>query len=299
MAHAQLTINQLKDLLRTHGIRGYSNKNKAELIAMVQQAGIEIPATPRITPLTPAPVPIVPTRPVSPPRITEPVTAQVVPPRAPSPRITVPIAPATAMAIAKLPKVPALARPAPPTAKLAPPIAKPAPMQIAPFNIANLRPPDNEIPDYIKLYIGDQMTVKYNEIEAYLFWPLTEVTDDEADEYNIGVDVSDAQFIRDELLDERKDTLPRNTKILFIDTMLEYNHFDGTGYHFQDMSITIPNVVTRTPVTGYIEFIVKDGYFSYLYEFRKLNGQPGYLCILHSEGAGYGSTVLTRLAVLI
>lgn len=44
MAYANLTIDQLKALLRERGIRGYSGKKKADLIAMLEQR--EIPVAP-------------------------------------------------------------------------------------------------------------------------------------------------------------------------------------------------------------------------------------------------------------
>lgn len=53
MAYTNLTVDQLKNLLREHGVRGYSNKNKAELIAMAEQAGIALQGIAPIAPITP------------------------------------------------------------------------------------------------------------------------------------------------------------------------------------------------------------------------------------------------------
>ena len=274
----------------------------------------EIRATPILGVTERPPPPIVRVPPIAIPPVTKapPMTA---PPRPVLPPIVPlvtpgPVPTTTAQIIANLPKVPALARPATPIAKAPAQVATPklppvapiiAPLipVVTPVNIGDLEPPDDEIPDYVKLYIGDEITIKYHRVDAYLFWPLSEVTDETAEELNISVDVDDAQLIRDELLGDRKNILPPNTKILFIDTVLEYNLFDGTGYHFQDMNITIPNVVIRAHVRGFETYAEINGYFSYLYEFTKTNGQTGYLCILHSEGVGFGSNVSTRLAILI
>ena len=57
MAYTNLTVDKLKDLLRERGIRGYSGKNKAELLMMVEQAGIIPPTPPQIAPVA---VPVLP-----------------------------------------------------------------------------------------------------------------------------------------------------------------------------------------------------------------------------------------------
>ena len=75
-----LTVEKLKDLLREHGVRGYSGKRKDELIAMVEKAGIP---SPMITPSpvrSPIPSPIPTLRPISPPR--------AISPRIPMPIVT-------------------------------------------------------------------------------------------------------------------------------------------------------------------------------------------------------------------
>lgn len=49
MTYANLTVNQLKNLLRERGIRGYSDKKKTELVAMLEQH--ENAVIPRIPPI--------------------------------------------------------------------------------------------------------------------------------------------------------------------------------------------------------------------------------------------------------
>ena len=48
MAYTNLTVDKLKDLLRERGIRGYSGKRKAELIAMLEGQAVAQPTA--ITP---------------------------------------------------------------------------------------------------------------------------------------------------------------------------------------------------------------------------------------------------------
>ena len=55
MAYVDFTVDRLKNLLRERGIRGYSGKKKAELIAMLEQHTPAIPTV--LTPSDPvAPV---------------------------------------------------------------------------------------------------------------------------------------------------------------------------------------------------------------------------------------------------
>ncbi len=55
MAYTNLTVDKLKDLLRARGIRGYSGKRKAELIAMLEGQAVAQPTaiTPGRRPATP------------------------------------------------------------------------------------------------------------------------------------------------------------------------------------------------------------------------------------------------------
>lgn len=87
MSYHQLTIPKIKDELRTLGVSGYSNKNKDELVAMLERAkpysGISVrpvspprvlsvrPVSPRVVSPKVAPLS---TRPVSPPRFVRPIS---------------------------------------------------------------------------------------------------------------------------------------------------------------------------------------------------------------------------------
>ena len=88
MSYHQLTIPKIKDELKALGVRGYSNKNKDELVAMLEQAKpyspvlpISPPRVPSVRPVSPrvvspkvAPLSI---RPVSPPRFVRPISPVV------------------------------------------------------------------------------------------------------------------------------------------------------------------------------------------------------------------------------
>jgi hypothetical protein len=120
-------------------------------------------------------------------------------------------------------------------------------------------------------------------------------TDDDGDE-----NLSYAELLAP-LLEQVQVKLEFETQVAFRPLLIELNHFNGTGYHYQDMSITITGLeeVIQSPVDGYIAYhFDEDGYRSYLYSFHRRDGKTAYLAILHREGPGYGQEVETILALL-
>lgn len=212
MTHANLTVTQLRDLLREYGIRGYSGKNKVELIMMVERAGIE-------------------------------------------------------HQVAKSPQLP---------------YSKQA--NISTSIIKDISP--------ITLNISSETTIIYHQIKSHLLFPLIEDTSEN------NIDAHDARFILDELLVDYKHNLTCNTQILFVDSTIEFNLFNGSSYHLRNMQITVPDIVTRGHTT-FQHWIQTGKYFSYLYRFTKLDGTTGYLCVLHEETPDHNNQQMTLLAILI
>ena len=218
-----------------------------------------------------------------------------------------PAPPAVAPPTMKLPtvmpikKAPAQVAPTPAVAKAPIPAVAKAPIPavakapVVPAVLTALEPTS------VTLDIADGMSVIYYppDIESYRFFPLIEGTEED-------IDVEDARFILNELLTQPQiDALDKNTTVIhFIDSPVEFNLFNPDGYHYQDMKLTIPGVVTDASVEGYIKAKMRreeagEELWNYLYSFQKPDGSEGYLCILHHDGPGYGSNVSTRPTIIV
>lgn len=166
---------------------------------------------------------------------------------------------------------------------------------LKPLQVAPVLAPAPVISPSVQLDIGDDVTVIYKNVEAVPLFDLAE----NQEEDNIQADK--ARHVLELLNPEQKQQLTNTARIILINSILEFNLFDGTGYHFQNMTITITEsgLTITSPVEGYIDFDKRDNHFSFLYSFGNARGKECYLAILHEDGPGYGSEQSTILAVIL
>lgn len=154
----------------------------------------------------------------------------------------------------------------------------------------------------IQLDVGENLTVTFKNLELQDFFDLIEYPTDADDK---AIDADYARLVRDLMTQEQIQALGDDPQIMIRPLLIEFNHFNGTGYHYQDMDINLRDIpgiqgTIISPVEGYINFKYNEGYpyGQYLYSFNVPKG-PGYLAILHQEGAGYGNYVETTMAFLL
>lgn len=143
-------------------------------------------------------------------------------------------------------------------------------------------------PVTLTLDIGDNITVIYKNITPEEYNPVFDTEDEDLD-----VDLGELYPIMYKLL---KGHLVTQKRMIRVHSMLEFNHFNGTGYCFQDMKMRLHSVDLdiTSDVDGYTDFTEGVGSaFSYIYRTDQ-----GYLFIIHLTGPGYGSLHDTHIVML-
>ena len=139
---------------------------------------------------------------------------------------------------------------------------------------------DTVVKDVI-IEIGKHTTIHFKEID---FIPFNQIN--KQDECSLFTSYSD-------IIKKYVNSLYENPKVGIIDTMIEFNHFNGTGYAFGDLELTIDGQMEC--LGDYDEFLLNNDYAVYVYYY----GLSGTFIIINDKSVyDYGSHQKTYLVVV-